>query len=149
MKEKQIFKLKIKKKLFAKKVKALTLTELLVVMVIIGILTLLAVNNFTDLIGDSRAQEAKINLGKVATFQQIYHYEHAKYADDVSKLTSFTQDKLANEEGGIAHYRITIKEASNTSFIAEAEAVTDFDQDGVFNKWTIDQAKSLIEVVPD
>lgn len=38
---------------------------------------------------------------------------------------------------------------TSTSFRATATAVVDFDNDGVYNVWEINEKKKLIESVPD
>lgn len=52
-------------------------------------------------------------------------------------------------DGGAANYQIEITEAGFDGFIATATAVVDFDRDGQFNVWEIDQDNKLVEKTPD
>lgn len=136
-------------KLFRKKVKAYTLTEILVVLVIIGILVLLALPNLLPLITKAKTTEAKIQLEHLTTLEKSFFYEKSKYSTDLTEI-GFIQEKLTTDgKDGKANYKITIVSATNTGFLARATAVADFDGDGVFNVWEIDQDKNLKEVTPD
>jgi type IV pilus assembly protein PilE len=135
--------------LLQKRVKAYTLTEILVVLVIIGILVLLALPNLLPLITKAKTVEAKTQLSHVQTLEQSYFYEHSKYSKDLIEI-GFLQDKLVTDgNNGRANYRIEIVNATNTGFTARATAVVDFNGNGTFNVWEIDQDKSLKEVTPD
>ena len=141
--------MKIRSTLFQKRVKAYTLTEILVVLVIIGILVLLALPNLLPLITKAKSTEAKLQLNHVQTLEQSYFYEHSKYSKDLTEL-GFLQDKLTTDsKDGHANYRIEITNATNTTFTARATAVVDFNGNGTFNVWEIDQDKNLKEVTPD
>lgn len=130
-----------------KKVKAFTLTELLVVLIIIGILVLLAIPNLMPLISRARSTEAKLQLDHLHMLEKSYFYMYSKYSNDFEEI-GFEQDKLVTD-GGNANYVIEIVEASTSSFKAKATAVVDFDGDGTYNVWEIDQDKNLREVVKD
>ncbi|MEE1945901.1 type II secretion system protein [Pedobacter sp. KR3-3] len=135
--------------LLRKKVKAYTLTEILVVLVIIGILVLLALPNLMPLITKAKTTEAKLQLEHLAKLEQSYFYEHSRYTTDLAEL-GFIQEKLSTDgKDGKANYKIEIVSANNNSFVAKATAVADFDGDGTFNVWQIDQDKNLKEVTPD
>jgi type IV pilus assembly protein PilE len=132
-----------------KKVKAFTLTEVLVVLVIVGILVLLALPNLLPLITKAKSTEAKIQLEHLYTLERTHFYEKSKYSNDLTAI-GFIQEKLVTQsENGQANYQIEIMEASTTGFTAKATAVADFDGDGVYNVWQIDQEKNLQEVTPD
>jgi len=130
-----------------KKIKAFTLTELLVVLVIIGILVLLAVPNLMPLISKARSTEAKLQLDFVYDLEKEYFYMYSRYSADFEEI-GYEHEKLVTE-GGAANYMIEIVEASVNQFKAKATAIVDFDGDGTFNVWEIDQDKQLREVVKD
>jgi len=135
--------------LLKKKVNAYTLTEILVVLVIIGILVLLALPNLMPLITRAKTLEAKTQLNHVQVLEQSYFYEHSRYSKDLNEI-GFLQDKLVTDgNDGRANYRIEIVNATNTGFTARATAVVDFNGNGTYNVWEIDQDKNLKEVTPD
>jgi len=130
-----------------KRLKAYTLVEILVVLVIIGILVFLALPNLLPLINRAKKVEAKEQLEHVCTLEKTYFYEKSKYTTDLNAI-GFLQEKLSTE-GGRANYRIEIVNATNTTFTARATAVVDFNGNGVFNVWEIDQDKNIKEVTPN
>ena len=129
------------------KLKAFTLTELLVVLIIIGILVLLALPKLMPLISKAKSTEAQLQLEHMHTLQKSYFYMHSKYSTDFDEL-GFEHAELVSDGGG-ANYKIEIKDATNNTFKATATSITDFDGDGVFNVWEIDQDKKLKEVIKD
>lgn len=136
-------------KFFHKKIRAYTLTEILVVLVIIGILVLLALPNLLPLITKAKVIEAKTQLAHVQVLEQSYFYEHSKYSKDLGEI-GFLQDKLVTDgQTGRANYRIEITNATNTGFTARATSVVDFNGNGTFNVWEIDQDKNLKEITAD
>lgn len=135
------------RRLLSKKLNGFTLPELLVVLVIIGILVLLALPRFMPLIAKAKSTEAQIHLGYVHGLQKTYFYMYSRYSDDIEEI-GFEQETLV-EDGGTANYRIEIVEATNSGFIVRATSVTDFDGDGIYNVWEMDQDKKLKEVTRD
>jgi len=123
------------------------LTELLVVLIIIGILVLLALPSLLPLISKAKSTEAKLQLEHLYTLEKSYFFEMSKYTNDLSEI-SYEQQKLSTD-GGQANYKIDVVEYSANTFKAKATAVVDFDGDGVFNIWEIDQNKNLKETVKD
>lgn len=126
---------------------AFTLTELLVVLIIIGILVLLALPNLMPLIARAKSTEAQLQLNHVHMLQKSYFYLYSKYSLNLEEL-GFEQEKLTTE-GGKANYLIEITAASTTGFTSKATAVVDFDGDGNFNVWEINENKDLKEVIKD
>jgi type IV pilus assembly protein PilE len=136
------------RKIMKSKLPAFTLTEVLIVLVIIGILVLLALPNLMPLITKAKTTEAKMQLEHIHTLEKMYFYEHSRYTNDMNTL-GFIQEKLMTEENGQANYRIEIEEATANGYVAKAISVVDFDGDGVFNVWEINHEKILKEVVQD
>lgn len=130
-----------------KSFKALSLMEVLVTLVIIGILTLIAMPALMPLIVQAKSTEAKVQLGHVLKLQKLYRYSHSKFSDDMNTI-GYEQIKLV-DQGGNANYEITIEQADLNSFQAKATAIVDFDGDGVYNVWMIDQDNRLEEIMPD
>lgn len=127
--------------------KAYSMSELLIVLCIIGILILLVLPNQTSVVSQAKAIEAQSMLNHLYGLQKSHFYRYSKYTNDFEAL-GFEQEKTINE-GGQAVYKIDIVEASPNSFKARAISLSDFDGDGNFNTWEIDQDKLLLETVKD
>lgn len=136
-----------KKATYSKRLKAFTLSELMVVLVIIGILVLMALPKLMPLISRAKSAEAQVQLGFLHGLEQNYFYMYSSYTSNLEEI-GFEQSKLVTE-GGTANYRIEVVQAGPNYFVARATAVVDFDRDGVFNVWEIDQDKKLKEVTRD
>lgn len=121
-----------------RKLRAFSLPELLVVLVIIGILVLIALPNLMPLISRAKATEAQQQLTYLHTLQKSNFYTYSRYSSSLEEL-GFEQSRLVTD-GGQANYLIEI---------VEATAVVDFDGDGVYNVWEINQDKELKETVKD
>lgn len=129
------------------RLKAFTLNEVIVVLIIVSILIALAIPQLTPLISKARSTEAKLQLGSLLTYEKTYFFENAKYSPSLQDI-GFEQQKLSTE-GGQANYKIEIAEATNKGFKARAVAVVDFDGDGTFNIWEINQDNELKEIQKD
>jgi type IV pilus assembly protein PilE len=129
------------------KVAGYNLQEVLVVLVIIGILLLLALPNLMPLISKAKSTEAQLQLSHIYNSQTTYRYMYSKYSPDLSEI-DFEAPKTVNE-GGRANYKYEILSATNSSFKARAEAITDFDGDGILNVWEIDENGAPKQIVKD
>ena len=129
------------------KIPAFTLNEMLIVMAIIGILLLLALPTFMPLIAKTKAQEAKIQLKYIANLQTQYRYLNATYANNFVDIDF--EAPITVKHGGTANYIYEIISISPTTFKVRAEAIVDFDGDGVFNIWEIDEKGKPKEIVKD
>ncbi len=130
-----------------KQVQGFTLSELLLVVAIIGVLLLAALPNQTSVLSKAKSVEAKLQLQQAYALQRSYFFEHSKYAASLSEA-GYEQVKTV-DIGGMANYLLTMEVFQNGQFLITARAVVDFDNDGKFNEWTIDQDKVLKETVPD
>lgn len=129
------------------KVASYNLQEVLVVLVIIGILLLLALPNLMPLISKAKSTEAQIQLSSIYHSQTTHRYMYSKYSIDLNEI-DFEAPKTVNENGR-ANYSYEILTATNNSFKARATAVADFDGDGVFNVWEIDENGAPKQIVKD
>jgi type IV pilus assembly protein PilE len=86
-------------------------------------------------------------LEHLFTLEKNYFYLHSKYSTDFGEI-SYEPAKTVSEDGN-ANYVLEVIQATNNSFRATATSITDFDGDGIFNVWEVDQDKKLKEVTPD
>jgi len=124
-----------------------SLTELMVVLVIIGILVLIALPKLMPVITKAKTVEAKLNLKQVYMLEKSYKYEHDTYSLNLSEI-GFEQEKLI-KDGGQARYIIKIVSADQNGFVATTTSTIDFNNNGVFNVWQVDETGNIKEVTPD
>ena len=129
------------------RLKAFTLTELMTVLVIIGILMLIAIPVFDNLFSDAYSIEAQNQLKFLQSRQQTFYQKNFRYAETTAEV-GFTAPKTIRENGD-ARYIYEIAQASERGFIAKATAIADFDNDGNINVWEINHEGRLNEVTPD
>ncbi|MBP1615000.1 MAG: type ral secretion pathway protein [Bacteroidetes bacterium] len=135
------------KQLLKHRFKAFSLPELLVVIVIIGILVLIALPNLMPLISRAKSVEAQQQLIFLHSLEKTYFYTYSKYSASLEEV-GFEQQPLVTD-GGNANYLIEIVEAGENGYRATATSVVDFDQDGIYNVWEVDQNKKMVEVTKD
>ncbi len=124
-----------------------SLTELLVVIVIIGILAALSLPKFMSVITRAKSTEAKLMLKQAWQLEKTFYMENDTYSNNLAAI-GFEQEVLKTD-GGPARYLIEVTEITPAGFIATATSVVDFDKDGVFNVWSINQNGLLQETRPD
>jgi len=83
----------------------------------------------------------------VFTLEKNYFYINSKYSASLDEI-GFEQVKTT-KDGGNANYLIEITNAGINDFTARATALSDFNGDGKFNVWEINQDKELKEIVKD
>jgi len=124
-----------------------SLTELMIVLVIIGILVMLAIPIYRTITTKAKTTEAKIMLGQIVTLEKAYYLEHDMYSKDLEAI-GFEQNKLITD-GGRARYVVKVEKADENGFDATATSVIDFDKDGTFNVWEVTQDDIIKEKTPD
>lgn len=127
--------------------KAYSMSEILIVLCIIGILIYLVLPNQTSVVTSAKSIEAQNMLSMIHGLEKSHFYRHSKYTQDFDAL-GFEQASTI-DQGGQAVYKIEIIEASLNTFKATARSLQDFDGDGVYNTWEIDQDRILKETVKD
>jgi type IV pilus assembly protein PilE len=124
-----------------------SLSELLIVLVIIGILALIALPRFASVTTRAKTTEAQGMLRYLHTLQQSYHYQHDRYAESLDAI-GFDQVPLVTD-GGTARYRIDIESAGLSDYVATATSVVDFSRNGRFNVWEVDETGRISQRVAD
>ncbi|WP_308993685.1 type II secretion system protein [Mariniflexile litorale] len=127
--------------------KAYSMSEILIVLCIIGILIYLVVPNQTSVVTSAKSIEAQNMLSMIHGLEKSHFYRHSKYTTDFSELGF--EEALTIDKGGQAVYKIEVIEASLNTFVATATSLQDFDGDGVFNTWEINQDRMLKEIIKD
>ncbi|RDY60770.1 general secretion pathway protein GspG [Flagellimonas nanhaiensis] len=136
-----------REKKWDRKIAAINLQETLIVLAIIGILLLLALPNLMPLISKAKSVEAQVQLKAIYNAQTTYRYMNSKYSNIMDEL-DFEAPKTVMENG-TANYVYEIISADNSTFKARAEAITDFDGDGIMNVWEVDQTGNPKQVIKD
>jgi len=129
------------------KLPAFNLQEVLIVLAIIGILLLLALPNLMPLISRAKSIEAQTQLKYIYNSQTTHRYMYSKYSTDFNEL-DFEAPRTV-KENGTSNYSYEVLNATNSSFKVRATAITDFDGDGIFNVWEIDENGTPKQIVKD
>ena len=116
-------------------------------MAILGILLLIALPNFMPLISKTKAQEAQIQLKYISNLQRQFQYLHSKYSADFNEINYEVPKTVL--ENGTANYQYEVTEASVNTYKVRATAVVDFDGDGIFNVWEIDNEGNPKQIIQD
>lgn len=130
-----------------KKLPSFNLQEMLIVLAIIGILLLIALPNLMPLITKAKSVEAQVQLKAIYNAEKQYYFMYSKYSADFAEI-DFEAPKTTNENGS-ANYSYEITQSTNNEFKVKATAITDFNGNGVFNVWEIDQNGVPKQVVND
>jgi len=97
--------------------RGITLMELMIVVVIIGILAALSYPNYREFVARAKRSEARAALLKIATNQEKYYLQNNTFTSDLTDL-GFNADPYTTDSGTYS-VRITAADASN--FTAEAD----------------------------
>lgn len=130
-----------------KKIASFNLQEMLIVLAIIGILLLIALPNLMPLITKAKSVEAQTQLKAIFNAEKQYFFMNSKYSSDFAEI-DFEAPKSVKENGS-ANYTYEILQSSNSEFKVRATALTDFNGNGVFNVWEIDQNGNPKQVTND
>lgn len=128
-----------------------SLTELMIVVAIIGILAVIAIPNFLKYQARAKQSEAKTNLVAIHASEMAYFAEKNEYGDDFNKIgfaITGSSQLYYYELGGNSLGTLppgctasTLDVVSETGFTAVATA--NIDGDPTCDVWTIDENKTL------
>ena len=134
-----------------------SLTELMIVVAIIGILAVIAIPNFLKYQARAKQSEAKANLVAIHTSEMAHFAEKNAYVDDFNAIgfavTGSSQlyyYELGRSSSGTLPpgcTASTLDNVSDTGFTAAATA--NIDGDSTCDVWTIDENKTLLNVTND
>jgi len=114
--------------------RGITLMELMVVVVIIGILAALSYPNYREFVARAKRTEARAALLKIATNQEKYYLQNNTFTLDLTDL-GFNANPYTTDSGTYL-VRITTADASN--FEAEADYIPTDSEAGKCNFFGID-----------
>mgnify|MGYP001817920961 CR=1 FL=1 len=114
--------------------RGITLMELMIVVVIIGILAALSYPNYREFVARAKRSEARAALLKIATNQEKHYLQNNTFTSDMTDL-GFNADPYTTDSGTYS-VRITSADASN--FTAEADYIPADGEEGKCNLFTID-----------
>lgn len=111
-----------------------TLIELLIVVVIVGILAAVAYPNYRDHVTRAKRTEAKAALLQIATNQERHYLNNNQYTTDLTDLGfPVTDDYLTDSEA----YIVNVTAADANSYAAQAVYQEGGDEDARCNTFAI------------
>ncbi|MCA9473615.1 MAG: prepilin-type N-terminal cleavage/methylation domain-containing protein [Nitrospira sp.] len=141
----------------ARNARGFSLTELMIVVAIIGILATIAIPKFMTYQAKAKQTEAKNNLVAIHTGQIAYFAENNGYIDDFNAIgfaVSGSSQRYYYELGRANMGTLppgctasTLDQASSNAFVAVA--IGNIDGDATCDVWTINQEKVLTNVTND
>ncbi len=147
----------MKRRCFVHNQKGFSLTELMIVVAIIGILLTVAVPNFLKYQAKAKQTEARANLAALHTAEIAYFAENNGYIDDFNAIgfaVSGSSQRYYYEIGKSSIGTLppgctasTLDQASPNAFVAVA--IGNIDGDSTCDVWTINEDKILKNVTND
>ncbi len=100
-----------------KKMRGITLVELMIVVIVLGILASVAYPNYRDAAARAKRNEAKAALLQIATNQERFYLNNNTYTQDMTALGFPAAANFVTESGS---YRINVDAADANNFTATA-----------------------------
>ncbi len=142
---------------FTRSQRGFSLTELMIVVAIIGILAVIAIPNFMRYQAKAKQTEAKNNLVAIHTWEMAYFAEYNGYVDDFNAIgfsVTGTSQRYYYELGKASSGNLppgcpasTLDNVTSNGFMAVA--IANIDGDPTCDVWTIDDQKTLTNVIND
>jgi len=101
-----------------RKMQGITLLELMIVVMIVGILAAVAYPNYRDFAARAKRNEAKAALLRIATNQERFYLNNNTYTNDMTQLGFPVADDFESDTGS---YTIDVSGADASNFTARAD----------------------------
>ena len=98
-----------------RKIRGITLIELMIVVVIIGIMAMIAYPNYSQFVARAKRTEAKAALLKIATNQERFYLQNNSYTTDMMQLGFPVGAALISDSDS---YSISVTAADANNFTA-------------------------------
>ena len=128
--------------IFTHSQRGVTLIELVVAMIIVGILAAVAIPSYRAYVIRSQRSDAKDSLLALATQQEKHYLQCNTYATAIADATSCPDELQGTDASKNGWYDLTINAADATTFTVSATAIAGErqDQDDECQSFTVDQA---------
>lgn len=97
--------------------RGVTLMELMIVVVVLGIIVSVAYPSYRDFAARAKRNEAKAALLQIATNQERFYLNNQAYTNDMTRLGFNVANNFVTETGS---YRITVAGANANTYTATA-----------------------------
>ena len=101
-----------------KKMRGITLLELMIVVMIVGVLAAIAYPNYRDAAARAKRNEAKAALLQIATNQERFYLNNNTYTNDMTQLGFDASDDWVTESGT---YTVDVSGADSQTYTATAD----------------------------
>ncbi len=112
----------------------MTLMELMIVVVIIGIITAIAFPNYREFVARAKRSEAKAALLQIATNQERFYLQNSTFTTDMTMLGFQTSPYITDSDS----YSISVTAADQSDYTAVATYQFTDDESSKCNTWQID-----------
>ena len=116
------------------RIRGITLIELMIVVVVIGLLAVIAYPNYRGFVARAKRNEAKAALLQIATNQERFYLQNNTYTCDMKRLGFPVSDNFVTESGT---YTVNVSSCTADDFDAVADYIPTDAEEGKCNLFQI------------